>query len=130
MDNFGRLPNEVIDKIEQIYQKPTLTITIVNNCFYLNIQCAYINHKIDLMHPLVRVDKKAYAQRLDAFIQNLKNNIKCAYYKYFVGRGHVEILFDNDIKINTLSNSITLDSCCIDIFIIAMQQYYDMIIAN
>lgn len=129
MDNIGRLPNDVIDKIEQIYQKPTLTITIINNCFYLNIQCAYLNQNIDLMHPL-GVDKNAYAQRLDAFIQNLKNNIKCAYYKYFAGRSNVEILFDNDIKINTLSNSITLDSCCIDIVIIAMQQYYDMIIAN
>ena len=128
MDTFGRLPDDVINIINQFYQLPSFDI-IHKDRIQLQITYRYGTHDIDLCPPLYDIDHNGIIKINDEdlhdiylFIENLREHNPCEY-----KRGIMHIIYDNDIKIHQYNNKIVLHNDCLDMFINVMQKYYDIL---
>lgn len=122
MDTFGRLPTDVIDKIEKIYQLPIISIENNGNNFYIFINTNNIIYKIK---SRLDIDQKPkMLSNLHTFISNLRNNIATVYN----GDINYYIKFENYISIETEDGSeLILDNSYKDIFADALQKYHDIL---
>lgn len=137
MDTFGRLPNEVIDNIEHIYQQipivPIIDVIVEKYSTYLIVNYPNTELKIDLKCYYYQ-DRSGYyvcdynnLNKLSSFIENLKNN-KNTYYEIYT-RGmdrDLEIEVNDKITIKTPLNNIILNNHCFIAFIKAMEKHHIM----
>ena len=146
MDTFGRLPNDVIAKIEHIYEQvhilPVLDIVVENNSTFLVIKYPYTTQKINLLRFYEIWNGSVYCDsdglyRLNDFIQDLKAGKTCFYTRNYSGaHKYISIHFEDNIVLYTSPFSyqdtpdLVLDKRCNGIFIDAMQKHYDLIKNN
>lgn len=130
MDTFGRLPNDVINRIEEIYQLPTINFVYKEkiNTTYLVIDLHYIKIRFIAMYLNTDVSKNDYYKKtlpnIKQFIDNINKNIPCVYdenYYFKIGYNTDNIIVtDSDTKL-------TLKKPCIHVLLDALNKYYDML---
>jgi hypothetical protein len=130
MDTFGRLPNDVIDRIEEIYQLPTINFVYKEkvNTTYLVIDLHYIKVRFIAMYLNEHVSKKDYYKNtlpdIKQFIDNINKNIPCVYKESY----YFEINYNTDNIIVTDSDTkLTLKKSCTNVLLDALNKYYDML---
>lgn len=128
MDTFGRLPTDVINTIEKMYQLPIIDIEGTHQLGYkLIIKYPYTSHDINFCeqvwvnHPLFHETNNTKITYVQQFIQQLKNNVSCAYYE------HVTIIYNEDLMLRTRNHTMILHKNCVVSLIIAMEKYCKML---
>lgn len=139
MDEFGRLPTDVIGLIKEFYQLPLLDIIEekdeeIEDKIILKIVMNNITYNVNLLPPLQYEPGfyipnyplgiyKYVINEFYQFIQQLRFRTPC---KCKVGQIS-EFIYDGNIKIIFYGNDIVLNGNCLDIFIDAMQKYYEIL---
>lgn len=124
MDDFGRLPTEVINLVKEFYQLPTFHVISGLNTVYLQIKFIHATCIIHLANIYSFSIFSETLDKLEVFIKKLINNEDCKYQS-----SSKSIVYDK-IHINLVddyNNTIVLDNSCLDTFIYAMQQYYNIL---
>lgn len=137
MDTFGRLPNDIITLIENIYHKPLMDIKIDFDKYriFLIIKFRYVTIQLNLVAPIMYyMDKKTVIhdelQILDNFLLKMKNNEICEYTRpanypeadeFFLYIKHDEIIIDNTVS------KIYLDICMKNELFLILNEYYNFL---
>lgn len=129
MNTFGILPNDIINKIEQLYQLPKIDVIDKGNQYmFLTLDLHYINLNITLLPPLHNIygiDTCCIYEllRLNTFINALRKN-KPSFYDE---DGLFKVTYNKNISINYCSSVIKLNNNCLPVLIKALEKYYDIL---
>lgn len=137
MDTFGRLPNDVITLIENIYHKPLMDIKIDFDKYriFLIIKFRYVTIELNLVAPIMYyIDKKTVVNDdfiiLRDFLLKMKNNDICEYIRPADNPEDDEIFIyikHNEIIIDNTTNKIYLDICIKNELYKILNQYYNFL---
>lgn len=116
MDTFGRTPTEVIQLIDHLVHLPIIDVT---NDFKLIIKYPYSTQVIDIIQP-------TNAYKLLKLIENLKKE-KYYCYQCYDYTGYFNIEYNGDIIIVSNNSEIMLTKVCLELFIRALEKYYDLL---
>lgn len=141
MDSFGRLPNDILQNIGQIFSLPE--IDIVQKCpdrnaqkFDFIIKYQSITTKIRMISDLVHTGERNVFnnnEKLSKFIDDLCNDIDCSYgrsyydnYDYISDRFQITFI-DDMIKINSKDTKIILSKDSKEQLIFALKKYHEIL---
>lgn len=138
MDTFCRLPNDVIDIMKEFNQLPVIDVFhYKGHIFKLTIKFKYAFYEVELLAPLVNVEgiDKLDGDIIDLveFIHKLKLKETYLYIRDYTRHGtyhKMSIHYNDDIIIKSLLTKITLPKECLDLFIVIMEKYYNMLQAH
>lgn len=123
MDDFGRLPTEVITLVKEFYQLPTFHVISGLTTVYLQIKFIHATCIIHLANIYSFGIFNETLDQLREFIKKLLSDEDCVYKS-----SAQSIVYDKiHINLKDCNNTIVLDNSCLDTFIYAMQQYYNIL---
>lgn len=131
MDTFGRLPNDVLSQITSLYYMPKIEFVFDGIHADLIVDSISINYKLSVVNPLYHYNGNGVHCEREPLI-NLKKLIDEKRGEYCYNDGYnndsFTINIDDTIEIYTYYNiNITIPIKYIDIFINAVQKYYDIL---
>jgi hypothetical protein len=139
MDTFGRLPNDILCNIINLFSLPEIEIIQQHpeqnpQDFCMKIKYQLVTTKLDIVSPLVMMDNHVFIDtdgvKLTNFIKDLSDDIDCIYdYSYY---DNLDVRFqinfiDDMIKIKSKDTKIILTRDTKDQLIIALKKYHDIL---
>lgn len=141
MDTFGRLPNDVLNKIDNLYHKPNIKLIQTHGpgggiLFKIRIEYSYVACEFDLILSK-GYQQKGYQQKVDIlkqFIDRLERNesvVYCYENEYqFNDIKFIQIIVSKEI---TITHAPYIKMCVLDIenkdeLLRVIKEYYNVLI--